>query len=165
VDNSKDFHDVSDDYALSDSIDFVSARGLFEGKTETIFNPHEDTSVAQTLTVLARLDGEDFYGTGATTKGTEWGTEMGLHDGADANKPVTREGMAVMLWKMAGSPKSGKALTAADADKVSVDALEAMMWAVEQGIFKGHLDGTLNPTGNASRAHVAAFAARYVNAI
>ena len=48
VDNSKDFHDVAEDYALSDSIDFVSARGLFEGNTETTFNPHANTTVAQT---------------------------------------------------------------------------------------------------------------------
>jgi hypothetical protein len=41
--------------------------------------------------------------------------------------------------------------------------MEALMWAVEVGIFKGNLDGSLNPAGNASRAHVAAFSARYVN--
>jgi len=33
------------------------------------------------------------------------------------------------------------------------------------GIIKGNLDGTLNPHGHASRAHVAAFSERYVNAI
>jgi len=40
-----------------------------------------------------------------------------------------------------------------------------MQWAVEMGIIKGNLDGTLNPHGHASRAHVAAFSERYVNAI
>ena len=166
VDNSKDFSDVPDGYALANSIDFVSARGLFEGNTVTTFNPHANTTVAQTMTVLARLSGEDFYGAGATKKGAEWGAEMGLDDGiADPSKPITREQMAVMMWKMAGSPKSGKPLTASDAGKVSANALAAMQWAVEKGIFKGNLDGTLNPTGNATRAHVAAFAERYVNAI
>ena len=165
VDNSKDFTDVPDDYALADSIDFVSARGLFEGNTESTFNPHADTTIAQTMTVLARLSGEDFYGAGSTTKGAEWATEKGLSDGTDVSKAITREQMVVMMWKLAGMPESDQVLTASDVNDISADALAAMQWAVEMGILKGNLDGTLNPNGNASRAHVAAFTERYVNAL
>jgi hypothetical protein len=165
VDNSKDFVDVADDYALADSIDFVSARGLFEGNTETTFNPHANTTIAQTMTVLARLSGEDFYGAGSTVKGAEWAAEKGLSDGTDVNKAVTREQMVVMMWKLAGMPESDQPLTASDVNDISADALTAMQWAVEMGILKGNLDGTINPQGNASRAHVAAFTERYVNAL
>ena len=165
VDNSKDFVDVADDYALADSIDFVSARGLFEGNTETTFNPHANTTIAQTMTVLARLSGEDFYGAGSTAKGAEWAAEKGLSDGTDVNKAVTREQMVVMMWKLAGMPESDQPLTASDVNDISADALTAMQWAVEMGILKGNLDGTINPQGNASRAHVAAFTERYVNAL
>ena len=163
VDNSKDFVDVPDEYALADSIDFVSARGLFEGTTETTFTPHANTTIAQTMTVLARLSGENFYGAGSTTKGAEWATEKGLSDGTDVSKAITREQMVVMMWKLAGMPESDQVLTASDVNDISADALTAMQWAVEMGILKGNLDGTLNPNGNASRAHVAAFAERYVN--
>ena len=165
IENSKDFSDVPDDYALADSIDFVSARGLFEGNTETTFNPHADTTIAQTMTVLARLSGEDFYGAGATAKGAEWATEKGLSDGTDVSKAITREQMVVMMWKLAGMPESDHPLTASDVNEISADALTAMQWAVEMGILKGNLDGTIDPNGNASRAHVAAFSERYVNAI
>ena len=165
VDNSKDFVDVPDEYALADSIDFVSARGLFEGTTETTFNPHANTTIAQTMTVLARLSGEDFYGAGSTTKGAEWATEKGLSDGTDVSKAITREQMVVMMWKLAGMPESDQVLTASDVNDISADALVAMQWAVEMGILKGNLDGTINPQGNASRAHVAAFTERYVNAL
>ena len=163
VDNSKDFVDVPDGYALADSIDFVSARGLFEGTTETTFTPHANTTIAQTMTVLARLSGEDFYGAGSTTKGAEWATEKGLSDGTDVSKAITREQMVMMMWKLAGMPESDQVLTASDVNDISSDALTAMQWAVEMEILKGNLDGTLNPNGNASRAHVAAFAERYVN--
>ena len=165
VDNSKDFTDVADDYALAGSIDFVSARGLFEGTTATTFNPHADTTIAQTMTVLARLSGEDFYGAGSTSKGAEWATAKGLSDGTDVSKAITREQMVLMMWKLVGMPESDQVLTASDVNDISADALAAMQWAVEMGILKGNLDGTLNPNGNASRAHVAAFAERYVNAI
>lgn len=36
-----------------------------------------------------------------------------------------------------------------------------MQWAVENGIMSGTAQGTLNPAGTASRAHVAAMVARY----
>ena len=150
---------------LAGSIDFVSARGLFEGNTESTFNPHADTTIAQTMTVLARLSGEDFYGAGSTTKGAEWATEKGLSDGTDVSKAITREQMVVMMWKLAGMPESDQVLTASDVNDISADAITAMQWAVEMGILKGNLDGTLNPNGNASRAHVAAFTERYVNAL
>lgn len=165
VDSSKDFADVPNDYALADSIDFVSARGLFEGNTESTFNPHANTTVAQTMTVLARLSGENFYGADATQKGVDWATEMGLADGTDVSKAITREQMVVMMWKLAGMPASGQVLTSSDVNEIAADALTAMQWAVEMGILKGNPDGTLNPNGNASRAHVAAFTERYVNAL
>jgi len=166
IDNSKDFTDVPETYTLSDSIDFVSARGLFEGNTETTFNPHANTTVAQTMTVLARLSGEDFYGAGATQKGAAWAAEKGLDDGSDVSKPITREQMVVMMWKLAGMPHSDHAIDHhTDDHHISEHAVIAMQWAVEMGILKGNLDGSLNPHGYASRAHVAAFAERYVNAI
>jgi hypothetical protein len=62
-------------------------------------------------------------------------------------------------------PESDQPLTASDVNDISADALAAMQWAVEMGILKGNLDGTFNPQGNASRAHVAAFTERYVNAL
>jgi hypothetical protein len=117
------------------------------------------------MTVLARLSGEDFYGAGSTVKGAEWAAEKGLSDGTDVNKAVTREQMVVMMWKLAGMPESDQPLTASDVNDISADALTAMQWAVEMGILKGNLDGTINPQGNASRAHVAAFTERYVNAL
>ena len=67
--------------------------------------------------------------------------------------------------KLAGKPESEYSLTASDVNAISADAVTAMQWAVEMGILKGNLDGTLNPNGNASRAHVAAFTERYVNAL
>lgn len=162
IDNSKDFTDVPDDYALADFIDFVSARGLFEGNTETAFDPHADTTIAQTMTVLARLSGKDFYGAGATTKGA---LSRPRRRACPTVLPVIRQQMVAMMWKLAGMPDSDHPLTAADTHEISAQAMTAMQWAVEHGILKGNLDGTLNPNGNASRAHVAAFSERYVNAI
>jgi len=166
IDNSKDFEDVPDDYALSDSIDFVSARGLFEGTSESTYDPHAETTIAQTMTVLARLSGEDFYGAGATAKGAEWAEEKGLHDGTPVHQAITRQQMVLMMWKLAGCPMSDHEIDHhTDDHHIDDHALEAMQWAVENGILTGYEDGSLKPHAPASRAHVAAFTERYVNII
>ena len=69
---------------------------------------------------------------------------------------ITREQLAVMLWRYAGSPAAtDKELHFTDADKASGYALEALRWAVENGILNGYGDGRLGPQGLATRAQVA----------
>ena len=53
VDNSKGFIDTQDHWA-KDAIDFVSARGLVNGMTATIYAPNNSTTRAQLWTILAR---------------------------------------------------------------------------------------------------------------
>lgn len=49
-----------------------------------------------------------------------------------------------------------------DGDQVSDWAKDDMAWAVSVGLFQGNGDGTLNPTGDATRAEVAALIQRLV---
>jgi hypothetical protein len=51
-----------------------------------------------------------------------------------------------------------------DAAKVSSYAKTAMQWAVAKGLIVGNADGTLNPSGSATRAEMAAIIARYMAA-
>ena len=70
--------------------------------------------------------------------------------------PITREQLAVMLWRYAGSPAAtGKELHFSDAGKISGYALEALRWAVEKGVMGGTGGGVLDPQGLATRAQVA----------
>ena len=48
-----------------------------------------------------------------------------------------------------------------DADKISGYAIQAMNWAVGQGIMGGYGDNTLRPQGNAARAQAAAMLQRF----
>ena len=50
-----------------------------------------------------------------------------------------------------------------DADKVEGYAADAMAWAVENGIVKGTLAGTLNPAGNTTRGQFAAILYRFAD--
>ena len=70
--------------------------------------------------------------------------------------PITREQLAVMLWRDSGSPAAtNKELYFNDTDEISGFALEALRWAMENGILNGYDDGRLAPKGQATRAQAA----------
>ena len=95
------------------------------------------------------------------TEAIRWATSRGIVGGYGngtfgPNDNITREQLAVMLWRYAGSPAAtDKELHFTDADKASGYALEALRWAVENGILNGYGDGRLGPQGLATRAQVA----------
>ena len=71
--------------------------------------------------------------------------------------PITREQMALILYRYAGSPDaSGMVLREfADGDSVSAYAVDAIRWAVHEGLISGMENNTLAPQGTATRAQVA----------
>ncbi len=167
-DNSRYFSDVSGHWAR-DQIDFVSARELFQGDGPTSFAPEHAMDRAMVMTVLARLNDVD---TAAPSGGAwyaqamEWAVSQGISDGSDPEGQVTREQFVTMLYRAAGSPAATRReLHFTDAPQISGYALDAMSWAVENGIVGGHGDGTLSPGGAATRAQTAAMLARYIGTL
>ena len=157
----KQFKDVQPvNHWAKESIDYVTSRGLFNGKTEDTFAPEEATTRAQLMTVLARLDGADTTGA-ALEKGMAWAVANGISDGSNPNAPITRQQLAAMLYRYAGSPAVEGTLNFPDAGSVSDYAKDAMLWATQNGIINGKTDGRLDPTGLATRAQVATMIARY----
>lgn len=162
IDNSKSFVDVPDGYAFEKEINFVSARGLFNGTTESTFSSTASATRGQLMTVLARLDGVDAK---TIENGMAWAVSAGISDGSDADKPISRQQLATMLWRYAGCPEANSSLECADVDQVSDYAKVALAWAMENGILNGYSDGRLAPRNTASRAHIAAMIARYCNVL
>ena len=81
-----------------------------------------------------------------------------------AEDSVTREQLAVMLYRTAGSPSAGKGGSGgfADSEAIGGYASTAMDWAVETGIINGVGNGRLDPQGLATRAQVAQMLKNYV---
>ena len=91
-----------------------------------------------------------------------WAAEKGYVSGVGDGKfapdaSVTREQMALILYRYAGSPDaSGMVLREfADGDSVSAYAVDAIRWAVHEGLISGMENNTLAPQGTATRAQVA----------
>ena len=159
VDNSKGFIDTRNHWA-EDEIDFVSARGLVNGMSATIYAPNASTTRAQLWTILARQNGAGLNG-GNTwyEKAQNWAKDKGVSDGANPNAAINRAQMVTMLWRAMGQPTAGGTANFID---VSADAYyaSAVSWAVENGITTGVGNGHFDPTGTCTRAQIAAFLAR-----
>ncbi len=160
------FVDVDGHWAL-DAITYVYENELFNGVGDDRFAPDENMTRAMLITVLARLDGQDTTG-GETwyEKAVAWAVANDVSDGTMLDVDVTREQMVTMLWRYAGSPESEKTLNDfTDAEVVNSWAVEAMQWAVSEGLITGRTDTTLVPDGTATRAEVATVLQRFAENI
>lgn len=165
IDNSKAFGDVADSHWASEAVQFVASRDLFNGVGQDSFDLAGNMTRAMLVTVLARLDGQDTTG-GETwdSVGVAWAKENGITDGADMGDSITREQLAVMLYRYAKAEAAdGMALAEfSDGADVSGWAAEAMNWAVAKGIITGNGVGKLDPGGTATRAEVAVMLQRFI---
>ena len=158
VDNSKDFIDTQDHWA-KDEIDFVSARGLVNGMSATIYAPNNSTTRAQLWTILARQVDADL--TGGNTwyeKAQLWSKDKGISDGTNPGATITRAQMVTMLWRTMGQPAATDKVSFADVPAGSYYA-QAVAWAIENGITTG-IGGKFDPNSACTRAQIAAFLAR-----
>lgn len=161
------FTDLTPGAWYGEAISFVLENGLFAGTSDTSFSPNELMTRAMLMTVLSRSAGEassptaggDWYDAGLS-----WAVENGVSDGTNPNAPISRQDLACMLYRYAGSPESSGVVLSEfkDADKISSYAVEAMGWAVGRGIISGKPGSLLDPLGSASRAEVAMVLMNYL---
>ena len=159
VDNSKDFIDTRNHWAREE-IDFVSARELVNGVSDTIYAPNASATRAQLWTILARQNDADLSG-GANwyEKAQLWSKDKGISDGTEPNAAINRAQMVTMLWRTMGQPTATDKVSFADVPAGSYYA-QAVAWAVESGITAGVGGGRFDPSATCTRAQIAAFLAR-----
>ena len=153
------------------------ANGMGGGK----FEPDTTLNRAMVATVLYRLSGDKVSATNAfpDVPANEWygeavawaqqkGIVTGFEDGTfRPMEEISRQDMALMLQRYAKTVKgtdttpTGDLSRWPDAGQVGSWAVDALRWCVGAGIINGK-DGGLQPTGNATRAQVAAILHRFV---
>ena len=174
----KTFTDVPHGYWAEEAITFVTARGLFNGVSETRFAPNQGMTRGMLAVVLYNLESNPQYtANGSFTDVADdtwykdaalWAAQQGIVNGYSngnfgANDQITREQLAVMLYRYAGSPAvPNLLLDFTDADQVDSYADSAVRWAVEKGIIGGKGNGILDPKGTATRTQVAAILMRFM---
>lgn len=172
------FVDVPANAWYADAVKYVRDRGLMSGTTGTSFSPNATTSRAMLATILYRQAGSpaapqdarfsdveagSWYGNAAA-----WAAANGIISGHSSsrfgpNDPLTREQIATILWRAAGSPTSGRGADFSDEVSISPFALQAVNWARGNGIISGKEGNRFDPKGNATRAEVAVILQRYLS--
>ncbi len=145
-----------------DEVFYVYTNGMMEGDSATTFNPDGQMTRAMFWAVLGRIDGANITGANWVDEARSWAMRKGVSDGTNPNDYVTREQMVTMLWRYAGE-KNGTAYLGGytDSGKISSYAVEAMRWAIGNGIIEGMTSTTLVPQGTATRAQCAAIFMRF----
>ena len=178
VDGSKQFTDVSGRDWFADSVQFVASRELFSGVGGSKFAPTGTMTRSMLVTVLHRLEGSpapapsgsfqdvpaDAWYSAAANRAAEQNIAGGTANGRfDPDAPLTRETLAVMLYRCAGKPAvtGGSLDRFRDGAQTSAWAREAMEWACASGILTGS-NSSLRPQANISRAEVATMLTRFV---
>ena len=182
IGDSMRFDDVSKGDWFYKDVEYVYNEGIMDGVSKREFAPNETLTRAMIVKILYRIEGEpagyrssDFndvesgrWYTGAVAWAAEKEIVKGYGNGKfGPNDPVTREQLAAILYRYtqykgwSTTAASGSLKGFADAASVSSYAVDAMNWAVDEGLLKG-ANNKLSPKSNATRAQVAAIIHRYL---
>ena len=175
-DNDSGFTDVSVNQWYYKAVIWAKDHGIMSGVGNNKFDPQGKLSRAMVAQILYNmsdkitLDGKQFTDVKENSwyyKAVTWCSGSGLVAGYPGgrfgpNDSITREQLAVMLWRKEGSPNVVVDLSRfGDASKISKYAITAMNWAVSQGIIAGS-GSNLNPKGTATRAEAAQVFKNYI---
>ena len=164
------FTDVRSTDWFSDAVSYVQERGLMSGTSATHFSPNEPTTRAMLVAVLYRAAGQpettgqssfaDVLARDYFANAVAWASENNIVTGYSrtrfgSNDPVSREQIATLLWRYAGSPSAGSAQNFSDRNQISDYAADAVNWARANGIVNGRPGNRFDPKANATRAEVA----------
>lgn len=181
MDGKLPFTDVHETDWFYNDVLFVYEEGLFAGTSDTTFSPNAAMTRAMLVTVLYRLEGEpavsgrsgfsDVTFNSYYEDAVTWAADNGIVNGTSIttfspNANVTREQMAAILYRYAQHKKYNTAASSGlngftDHASVSGYAAASLEWAVAEKLVNGSA-GKLMPTGNATRAQVAAILHRFV---
>lgn len=167
--NASPFLDVKDSDWFAEAVQYVAEKGLMNGTSATKFSPSGDTTRGMIVTILYRQAGSpavESDGAAWWSDARAWAMEKGVSDGTDMEAPITREQLAAMLYRYAGLQEAdvsarGDLGAFADGGRVSAYAVEALQWAVAEGIVTGKTGGVIDPQAGATRAETAAMLMRF----
>ncbi len=165
-DVAKRFDDVPADAWFATAVYYAANNGLMNGTGDNLFSPNAPTTRGMIMTILARKSGVNTSGTPWYAAGMNWAKNAGVSDGTNPTAAVTREQLVTMLYRYAAlngmdAVTLSENLTSfADASSVSSWAVQAMQWAVGQGLIEGS-NQLLRPQATATRAEVATILMRF----
>ena len=155
-----DFTDLDPNGWYHDGVNYMIENGMMNGVGNGMFEPNGSVTRAMLVTILYRQAGspkvtgdnpfEDVAPGKYYTHAVIWAFQNGIVNGTtpttfEPEEPVTREQIATILYRQAGSPAVTETDLShfLDASDVSSYAANAVRWAVSEGVIKGSKIGTV----------------------
>lgn len=169
------YSDVANNAWYASAVNNAVTNGWMTGVDATHFAPNTQLSRGMLVTVLHRMAGTPQSAAASFTdvepgayyaNAVAWAQNQDIVSGVDGkfspNAAITREQLAVILYRAKNQRAGGQSLTGfADAEKVSAWAADAVSWAVQNGVITGKTGGVLDPTGFVTRAEAAQILTAY----
>ena len=164
------FADVNGNAWYAEAVQYVNDNDIMSGTGNNEFSPQENTSRAALAAVLYRAEGSpavdvqnefvDVDSDAWYTDAVSWASTEGIISGYGnglfgINDPVTREQIAAILWRYAGSPDAVSSENFADESSISSYAVKAVDWVRNNNIMSGKENNMFDPDGYATRAEIA----------
>ena len=164
------FADVNGTAWYAEAVQYVNDNGIMSGTGNNEFSPQENTSRAALAAVLYRAEGSpavdvqnefvDVDSDAWYTDAVSWASTECIISGYGnglfgINDPVTREQIAAILWRYAGSPDTVSSENFADESSISSYAVKAVDWVRNNNIMSGKENNMFDPDGYATRAEIA----------
>ena len=179
------FEDLIPTKWYHDGVHYCLVKGLMNGMSSTKFAPNDELTRAMVVVLLYRIEGspavsgdipfEDVPTGKWYSDAILWAHQNGIANGTTATRfepftSVTRQQTAAFMFRYAqviGRDVSARADLSSfpDADRVSGYAVDAVSWAVAEGIIQGVAgDGAayLRPKGTTTRAQYATIIYRFL---
>lgn len=171
------YSDTDADAWYAEAVVYCRENNIMDGVGNNRFDPEGSLTRAALAAVLYRIAGTPSV-TGADTftdtdngkwysNAVLWASQRGLVGGYGSglfgtNDPVSRQDMAVILWRYAGSPAAEVSMDFADKSAISGYAAPAVDWADVNNIVSAVSNDIFAPEDNATRAQIAAALMNYM---
>ena len=150
IDNYQGFLDIEDSWA-KEAIEFVSARRIVNGSTQTLFEPEIILTKADFLEGLARVEGQ-------SQNAALWAKNNGIvSEISDLKVAMTRQEMAIMFYRYC--IYKGIELPQAELETGYIDDKDIPQWSrnyiavmSSKGIVVGKKNGKFEPYSYATKA-------------
>lgn len=177
------FTDVDESAWYAPAVKYVYDNAMMNGYSDTSFGPEDTLTRAMMAQILYNLANKPAVTSTAVSftdvpssewyyDAVQWAAENGLvlgrGDGIfDPDSVIKRQEMVTMIWRYVfqylkkGSDVRGDLSVFSDYSSILSYAVEAMEWAVGEGIVNGMGDGIIAPDGVATRGQIAKILMEY----
>ena len=166
--SAAEFTDVPAGSDYAEAVQWASDNGYIYGYGDGRFGVNDNVTRAQLATIFHRAAGtpaasgtsrfSDAEAGAYYINALSWAETAGLIAGYPDGRfgvgdPVTRQQVATILWRWAGSP-AASAGNYSDENTISAYAQTAVDWSRSNGIIAARSDGRFAPTDNATRGEI-----------